>query len=369
MAAALFKTEKIAYLLSFAEFTVASFAPLKAQKNKLFAFEPHNLQDWQDTAASELQGGDPWKKLSREVQGLSIKPYYIENDAPADSLRLAPSSGAVFGHRTWFNCPSVMVSDASSANKQALDHLENGADGIFFHLHGPVDFKILLQKIEWPFCSLNFLAPAATDAEAQALAAFMNTFSENAPGAWYGSGGIHFPANRNFHSLGHIISCSDSPARDIANAFNRMTASLEDKTKPHSSEVAVCVELGTDFFIDIAKLRAIRQTWQRLSEEKRISHPSLLLHGWSKAWTVETYTPQGNMIKSTTAAMSAILGGCDVLTIDADKQEEMEVRIARNTAILLREESRFGKVADPVAGSWYVDSLTDQLAKQVWDTL
>jgi len=342
---------------------------LKVSKNKLDAFEPHNLQDWQETASVELNGGDPWNKLTREVQGLTIKPYYTQNDAPDNPLQLAPSPGAIFGPRTWFNCPVVTVIDESSANKQALVHLENGADGIFFQLRGPVDFKILLKKIEWPYCSLNFLAPADTDAAALALAACMKTVSHETPGAWYGPGGFHFPEKTNFHSFGYIISGTDSPARDIAHSFDQIIKSLGEKINERSSEVAICIALGSDFFVDIAKLRAIRQTWQRLLAAKNISNHPLLLHAWSKAFSDEAYSPHGNMIRGTTAAMSAILGGCDVLTIDADKQAEMEVRIARNTAILLREESRFGKVADPIAGSWYVDSLTDQLAKQVWDNL
>jgi methylmalonyl-CoA mutase len=73
------------------------------------------------------------------------------------------------------------------------------------------------------------------------------------------------------------------------------------------------------------------------------------------------------MLKSATAAMSAIFGGCDGLTIFPESDEDsMMARIARNVSSVLREESHLSKVADPTAGSYYLDSLIEQLADQSW---
>ena len=72
-------------------------------------------------------------------------------------------------------------------------------------------------------------------------------------------------------------------------------------------------------------------------------------------------------MKETYAAMAAILGGCDALTIEAEEEgNTMMNRIARNTSSILDEESFLSKVADPLAGSYYIESLTKQLAEKAW---
>jgi methylmalonyl-CoA mutase len=74
------------------------------------------------------------------------------------------------------------------------------------------------------------------------------------------------------------------------------------------------------------------------------------------------------MIKATTAAMAAIAGGCDSLTITPeDESHETMSRIAINVSTILREESHISKVADPTAGSYYIDSLTHQLSEKAWE--
>ena len=73
------------------------------------------------------------------------------------------------------------------------------------------------------------------------------------------------------------------------------------------------------------------------------------------------------MLKATTASMAAILGGCDVLTVDAEDPDNATMsRAARNVSNVLREESHFSKVADPLAGSYFIDDLTRQLSENVW---
>jgi methylmalonyl-CoA mutase len=132
--------------------------------------------------------------------------------------------------------------------------------------------------------------------------------------------------------------------------------------KQHAQPVAIRTEIGTDFFLEIARLRALRLVWNKLSERPYDLH----LHVCSSPWTPEAYAPHANMLKATTAAMAAILGGADSLTVDPESPEQpMQRRVARNVSILLREESRFAKVADPLAGAYFVDRLTHDLAEKI----
>lgn len=331
-------------------------------------FTAARLSDWEQAAAEELQGANPWEKLTRDVQGLSVKPFYSKEDIQPDPLRLAPAQGTFHGPRTWYNCPRVIVKNAVEANATALNHLTNGADGIFFELSGPVDFHQLLQKIEWPFCSLNFLAPKASAADATALEGYLKTFSGDALGALYAPPEATFQTIRNFRTSGHSLGSSDSPASDIATSFLSIHQRQRERKTP-AAAVALCVKLGTDFFFEIARLRAVRQVWRHLLATTKAGEHALYVHACSPPWSAEAYAPHGNMIRATTTAMAAILGGCDALTIDAENDQEMPQRIARNVAILLREESRFAKVADPLAGSYFVDALANQLASKAWSIL
>jgi methylmalonyl-CoA mutase len=82
--------------------------------------------------------------------------------------------------------------------------------------------------------------------------------------------------------------------------------------------------------------------------------------------------PYLNMLSNTSQAMSAILGGCDLLTVyphnrGIEPTDDFGKRIARNISVILREEAYFDKVADPAAGSYYLEKLTDQFSASIWE--
>ncbi|HWA32821.1 MAG TPA: methylmalonyl-CoA mutase family protein, partial [Cyclobacteriaceae bacterium] len=97
---------------------------------------------------------------------------------------------------------------------------------------------------------------------------------------------------------------------------------------------------------------------------------NLFIHAASLPWKATQFEPHENMIKGTSAAMASILGGCDALTIDAeDNTQPMQLRVARNVSNILREDSFFSKVADPVAGSYYIEDLTRQISEGAWKSV
>ena len=114
---------------------------------------------------------------------------------------------------------------------------------------------------------------------------------------------------------------------------------------------------GTNYFFEIAKLRAARQLWARLS-----SQPMVL---WSRTSIANKslYDPAANLVRCTTEAMSAIFGGCDFLVIDAARFPE---HLSRSLGRILREESHFEQVSDPGGGSYYIEALTASIAAEAW---
>ncbi len=348
--------------------TTISIAPVKEAENNFKAFPATGLPEWERAAKEELQGAEPWKKLTREVQGVEINPFCAPGLSTSPPFHLPPSQGTFLGPRTWYNCPLVIVRDPKQANAIALEHLEQGANGIYFELAQAVDFSALLRSITWSYCSLNFLATQDTLAIATGLERYLATTSGLTHGALFGPLQNLPPINASFRFIGIRISSALPPIEALADGIIAMDKVLAHSFKDRCAEAAFSVEIGTDFFLETSKLRALRAVWQILLTKRGATSTSpLFIHAWSRPWTNEAYAPHGNMIKATTAAMASILGGCDVLTIDEEDPNNATMnRAARNVSNVLREESHFSRVADPLAGSYFIDDLTKQLTEKIW---
>jgi methylmalonyl-CoA mutase len=134
--------------------------------------------------------------------------------------------------------------------------------------------------------------------------------------------------------------------------------------------------VGRDFFLEIAKLRAARRTWARVVEAAGGGAEAqvLLLHARTSRRTKTQRDPWVNLLRGTAESFSAALGGADAITTESfdavlGESDEFGQRMARNTQHLLRHESNVHRVVDPAGGSWYIESLTEQLAQRAWQKL
>lgn len=131
--------------------------------------------------------------------------------------------------------------------------------------------------------------------------------------------------------------------------------------------------VGTQFFMEIAKLRAARMLWSRLvgvlggsAEAQRAS-----LHVRTSLFNKTTYDPHNNLLRTTVEAFAAVLGGCDSLQVGPFDEVlrvpgEFSQRVARNQQLILRDECALTQVIDPAGGGWLVESLTEDLARKAW---
>ena len=132
--------------------------------------------------------------------------------------------------------------------------------------------------------------------------------------------------------------------------------------------------IGMNFFMEAAKLRAARMLWHRIMTEFGAKKPSSLMlrtHCQTSGVSLQEKDPYNNVIRTAYEAMSAVLGGTQSLHTNALDEAmalptEFSARIARNTQLILQEETGVTKVVDPLAGSYYVESLTAQLAEEAW---
>jgi methylmalonyl-CoA mutase len=141
-----------------------------------------------------------------------------------------------------------------------------------------------------------------------------------------------------------------------------------------ASRMSFFFAIGMNFFTEICKLRAARLLWSKIVHAFGAKDPkslALRTHCQTSGWSLAAQDPYNNVVRTCLEALAAVLGGTQSLHTNALDEAialptEFSARIARNTQLILQEESHITHVADPLAGSHYVEWLTDQLARKAW---
>jgi methylmalonyl-CoA mutase len=132
--------------------------------------------------------------------------------------------------------------------------------------------------------------------------------------------------------------------------------------------------IGMNYFMEVAKMRAARLLWAKIVKQFNPKNPksmALRTHSQTSGWSLTAQDVFNNVIRTTIEAMAAAMGGTQSLHTNALDEAlalptDFSARIARNTQILLQEETGICRVVDPWGGSYYVESLTDQVARKAW---
>jgi methylmalonyl-CoA mutase len=337
-------------------------------------FLNQSIENWIEAAKQELDGENPLEKLSFSRNGLTIQPYYTIANAPQIPIPSLPASNNPYlGPRSWHNMPKVLVENAKAGNELALHHLQNGADGVFFELgKDNVSVEELLKDIQLNYCAIGFFV---THQNTSFLQSFINFAQSNfdvttLTGQIFWKDNIDYAIAKkinwpNFQPVGIIVPERENIIDEINHAISFGNESLE-KLKSDGitkidafQKIAFSVTTTPYFFFSVAKLKALKILWSQLAG-------SCKLHAITKSFTNPAYQPHGNLVYETYAAMSGILGGCDGLTIvPEDASQSTMQRMARNVSSVLRDESFLSKVADPLAGSYFIDSLVNQVCNSV----
>lgn len=132
--------------------------------------------------------------------------------------------------------------------------------------------------------------------------------------------------------------------------------------------------IGSNVFMEIGKLRAAKLLWSKVIEAFGGSEEAqkMYIHARTSPYTKTKYDPYVNMLRTTTEAFAGAVGGVNSMHVSPfdeplRKPDAFSRRIARNTQVILQEESHLNKVVDPAGGSWYVESLTDKIAEKAWE--
>ncbi len=379
-----------------------------SNQNLFSEFAPVSKADWLARIEKDLKGR-PISELTWELPPLSIDPF-----AHADDFTELPESLAHKTSNTWEigNNIEVFNSDFKTANKQALTALMGGSNAInFIDNDYPSENQLitLIENIELDFISIHFTEKTNGVNPLDFLKTLHSTTINQGKNPQILRGSVSFnPFSERLKFVDEgvellqwtsknmpqfkVISIDAMPFfKGSENVVEELTETLIGANNCINSLtnkdlnieninhfIKFNFNIGISYFIEIAKLRAFKLLWANVLDAHGLN---VLTHSNSKnlAPTLYAYiSPETqvedvhtNKIRATTQAMSAVLGGVDMLTISSSdalsaESSDFNRRIARNVQHLLQMESYLDKVSDPAAGSFYIEKLTNQIAEMVW---
>ncbi len=391
-------------------------------------FPTPSYEEWAEAVAKVLNRGRPEdKQLTPEqsvgrltvnlVDGLTIKPMYTLEDCPED---LGVPGVAPFTRGTtvrngdidsWDVRALHEDPDTSFTNKAILTDLERGVTSLWLRLDpdaiAPADLSAALDGVMLELAPVEVSSNTDQAAAAEALLDLAGQAKD--PSAVTVTLGIdpigHAARNgskadlsglatwversRNFKSATPFVVDGtvwhNAGAGDIhetgwilATAVEYVRALIEAGVSADDAFDAIRFKVSatTDQFATISRIRALRTCWSRIGEVFGVDPAKCgaRQHAVTSWREITRDDPYVNLLRATISTFSAGVGGCEAITVlpfDTawGLPSDFSRRIARNTQIVLAEESNIGRVNDPAGGSWYVESLTRQIADKAWEEL
>lgn len=391
-------------------------------KNLFEEFSPTSIEEWEKVLERDLNGANYKEKLKwQTLEGIDVQPFYRKEDLKSVAhyqKNVLPDTPA-----DWKISEEIFAADPSKANQMAKEAVENGANAVRFtvrpthdegllgpdiagvQVHNLDDMSLLLDGIDPSKTEIIFDSGPGSAGILAMVRAYLETAGKNQQ--QYGSvfsflydpftfmaGHGRLPIAGNelnstltqmsktdgfkslaadgsfYHNCGATIVQELGIALAIGSEYlARIPAELRQQA---SGKFWMQLAAGSLYFPEIAKFRAARLLWNRVLDGYEIEDRNPLnLHVKTSEWNKSAADPYNNMLRATTEAMSAAVGGADYITIqpfDAvyDEPNHFSRRIARNISHILEHESHIPKVANPSDGSYYIEKLTDQIAQNAW---
>ncbi|MEY4835876.1 MAG: hypothetical protein RI980_1991 [Bacteroidota bacterium] len=354
-------------------------------KTQLFQdFDAVSSKQWKQQIQFELKGADYNDTLIWEsLEGIKVKPFYHSDDTISTYTSNTNTTAFTI-------LQPIFVHDIQMSNKKAKDSLNRGAESILFTIESDkIDIAKLMANLPLENVVYYFHLPFISTEYVKSLNDFATTNSYNfiiqvdpigqlcKDGNWFEN------LNSDFQKLNEISKKSSSSFLNIqAGIYQNSGANMVQQlayTLAHCNEyfnrisainqpITIEVALGTNYFFEIAKLRALRLLFKTLATVFNHNFDCHIIATPTKR-NKTLYDYNVNMLRTTTECMSAILGGANAvsnLAYDAiyHKDNEFGDRISRNQLLILKEESYFDKVNNPSDGAYYIESLTEQLAEK-----
>ncbi len=366
-----------------------------SDKNKmLFSdFPSVSTEQWMERVTADLKGADFDKKLVwKNLTGINIQPCYNTENEITQLQNTGENSQTLVNYR------GIAVCCAKSGNDLAIKAIEEGITGIIFQLITIVSVEELLEGIDLNEITVSFKLFNNTVDFTKDLVAFakgknLKGFIDTNLISGYVTTGTfdeslvevtaelveltsEFPNFKAITISGtEYLDSGANQVQEVAYTLNSLVF-LTEKLVEKGVEVQAIFDnlnfelaIGLEYFVEIGKFRAFNNLLAEVTTKYGVADFSNTITAKTSIWSKSVTDPETNLLRCTTEAMAAILGNADAVLIDAYDKEfkspsDFSSRIAGNITTILKEESYFGKVSNPVDGSYYIEEVSSKIAEK-----
>lgn len=371
---------------------------MSTNNKKLFSeFAPISKEQWVEKVNVDLKGSDFDKKLVwKNLSKINIQPFYNTEDKLNYITNTGENSQALINYRT------IIVESAESANKKAQKAVKEGITGLLFTIEEHVSVDKILSHIDLNNVAVSFILKNNDSSFARDFFDFAEQnlkdtkdlkgyFDLQLISQYVTQGSVEasqFDTLCNIVKLGksypnfktitvsgtNYLDAGSNQVQEVAYTLNSLVYVIEQcldrdiHIETIFNNLHIQLAIGSEYFVEIGKFRAFNSLLNVLGKQYGVPVKHILT-GKTSVWSKSITDAHTNLLRATTEAMSAVLGNVDGVLIDAYDKEfnnpsEFSSRIAGNIPTILKEESYFGKVSNPVDGSYYIEEVSTKIAEK-----
>lgn len=341
-------------------------------------FDPVSAKAWKQKIQADLKGADYNETLIyKSHHGIDVKPFYHRDDTKPIAVNTASD---------WQICEKIYVHDLQKSIKKATNVLERGAEMLWFVIPNEnISTEELLKKIpigKTPiFIECEFLSESYIKVLQNLQKSYSLKLGVDIIGNFVSDGNWFKNKNLDYKILNTVVAkntisinaslyqnAGATIPQELAYTLAHLHEYLHHFQESKSLNFTFLVAVGSNYFFEIAKLRAFRLLYTTLAKEYGVEEElNIIAQPTKRNKTIYDYNV--NMLRTTTECMSAVLGGANaVCNLPYDtlfhKNNEFGDRISRNQLLVLKHESYFNLVDNPSDGAYYVEHLTQQFAEK-----
>jgi len=378
-------------------------------------FEPATREAWLALVEKVLRGGRIEGLVSRTAEGLSVEPLYTRSE-----LAGAAAGRSAYFPGGWDIRQRCAEPDPKAANAAILDDLAGGVTSLLLQIRAPGQAGLsyaaepldaALHGVFLEGCAIGLDARENTMDAAGSLIEiwrqrgigenqWRGAFNYDPLGVLARTGTLYYPASRaceiaakfasDCRTMSNVTAlladgrpyheAGAGEAQELAAMLATLVAYLRAcetagvRPRTSFSKIALALAADADLFLTIAKLRATRKLAARIAQACGASHAADRMPLWAATSErmMAKRDPWVNVLRTAIACTGAALGGADAVTVlpftwALGRPDAFARRIARNTHLVLQAESSLGRVTDPAHGAWFIEKMTDELARKSWE--
>ena len=359
------------------------------EKQKLFGeFSHKSLQEWNEMIITDLKGKDYNNLIWESPENINIAPIYSRESI--EGLK----GETTHNHSDW----EIEQALNKPTNKKVIACLNGGASALLLKDIATQDIPFILEDVLIQHIQTSF----KSDEIENTLDTFITLIQKRNLDKDSIKGSLHYDplmealkkgtlASDLWNKLDAIQKKADglsayksisiqgqeyhnagaSATQELAFTLAQISEYFANNENLKSDKIQVSLGVSTNYFFEIAKFRSMRILWSQILKAYKKEDTTLDLRAETGLRTSTIYDSHVNMLRTTSQCMSASLGGANTIQVNSfnaayKKEDDFAQRMSRNTSLILKEECYFNKVSDPSAGSYYIENLTNELAKNAW---